>query len=866
MKENHTAYPEKQAAADLIAAVLRRAGVKQRELAHHLYLSPGALSRKLSPRYGECLSARELELLSDYLDLIPTHRETLRRAHLGIKPPDNDAVPTRHSSTTAIPVYLTSFVGREWETGALRRLLATTRLLTISGAGGCGKTRLAAAVATDLHSGFRDGVVWLSLAALTNDDQPLLVLAAALAITSSGGADLLSAVAETLQRRESLLVFDNCEHLIDAVSALVTALLAVCPALVVLATSREPLSIAGETVWRAPSLPTPPDPAVLAPAMGDGSVLLDYAAARLFVDRATAAGATFAFDEHEDAAIARICRQLDGLPLALELAAARTTALSVHELAATLQQGLGPLFTGLRGAAARQQTMEAAIAWSHTLLTADEQVLFRRLAVFAGGFDSEAMLAVMASLDDPDGTDGAYTKASRVLEGLVRQSLVQADTRRLRTRFRLLEPVRQFAWAQLTHSGELATTRQAHVRWISGFTQERGSKLHTPEQQIAISQIEADHDNIRAALAWSFAQGDIATVSGICTAIWRFWEIHGHIAEAVGWFQRLVTHGEQLPPRERSNAYNLAGNFSRMRGDYQGALGFFEQALPHAEAAGRTQSIAATLTNLGGAYWGLDRIAEARAAFERALVLTRETGEQVVTAQLLANLAMLMHRQGDWSESTVPLEKSLALFRALGDRWGEARVLMLLGSVAEAMDARVQVRSYLGASIAIYRELGDARGESWVLSGLGLLEWREGNTQAARTLLTTGLALARQLGNRGDQAATLTNLGWVTWSSNQPEEARTLFDEALVIRTELGNVSSLPEILEGLAACFSTTAPEHAAQLWGKALALRERFAIRPSPVNAPRLLALQERMIATLGRASFERALEQGRRSAAEA
>jgi predicted ATPase len=433
-----------------------------------------------------------------------------------------EAQPTTRTPQRApnnLPTQLSSFVGREKELAEVRRLLKDTRLLTLTGAGGCGKTRLALAAADELVETFEDGVWLVDLAPLSDPSLVPQAIASAPGVREQPGRSLTETLSDYLASRKVLLVLDNCEHLIESCAELAEFLLRSCPGLWVLATSREALGIAGEVAWPVPSLSLPDLRRV--PNIDS---LSRYEAARLFIDRAEAIKPTFALTEQNAPSVARICYRLDGIPLAIELAAARTKVLSVEEISERLDDCFGLLTTGNRTALPRQRTLYATMVWSHELLSEQEQILFRRLSVFAGGFTLQAAEAVCA------GDDLERNEVLDLLSHLVDKSLVIMRENSTGTRYRLLETVRQYGRERLKESED--EVEQRHAGFFVGLAEEAEGELSGSDQARWLTLLQSEHDNLRAALSWSLGEKrNIELGVRLAAALWLFWFARGYLSE-----------------------------------------------------------------------------------------------------------------------------------------------------------------------------------------------------------------------------------------------------------------------------------------------------------------------------------------------
>jgi predicted ATPase/class 3 adenylate cyclase len=591
-----------------------------------------------------------------------------------------------------LPLQLTSFVGRAAEMAEVTRLLATTRLLTLTGTGGCGKTRLALQVAADQVDASPDGVWLVELAPLAEPDLVAQAVATVLGVREQPGQPILTTLVAWLKAKRLLLVLDNCEHLLDACAHLAESLLRACPSLVILATSRELLSTPGEVAWRVPSL-TVPDPRQMttAEAVRQGD------AGQLFVERARQVVPAFVVSEHNAAAVLQICRRLDGIPLAIELAAARVRVLTAEQIAARLDDRFRLLTGGKRTGLRRQQTLQAAIDWSHDLLTADERVLLRRLAVFAGGWT----LAAAESVGGAEPVDAEHVLD--VLTSLVDKSLVLADAQGAEERYRLLETVRQYAEDKLLTSGEAVAVRERHAQHYLALAEwDRRPRRLTAVQ---IDQLDAEYDNLRAALRWMVEVGDAEAGLRLCGSLTSFWYIRGFPGEGRAWLAEVL-------------------------------------ALP--AAAMPTPGRAGALVAAARLAWHQDDPAAARAACAEAVAILRARGDAGELAHALATLGRAMLAQGDYDAAQVVLEEALALGRASGDTGAIRHVLEVRFQLAYYQGDYALARALVEEQLALVQAAGHASGRRGpALNWLGHIAVAEGDYARARACYLESLA-ARQ--------------------------------------------------------------------------------------------------------------------------
>jgi predicted ATPase len=459
-----------------------------------------------------------------------------------------EAEPALRTSERAphnLPSELSSFVGREKELSEVKRLLADTRLLTLTGSGGCGKTRLALAAATDLLEEFEEGVWMVELAPLADPALVPQAVASTLGVREQPGRSPTETLSDYLSSKQVLLVLDNCEHLIEACAVLAEALLHSCPELRILATSREALGITGEVAWLVPSLSLPD-----LRHLPEIESLPRYESARLFVERTTAVKPTFALTERNATAVAQVCYRLDGIPLAIELAAARAKVLSVEQISERLDDCFRLLAAGSRTAMPRHRTLHATMDWSHDLLPDEEQTLFRRLSVFAGGFTLEAAESVCA------GKDLQRDEVLELLSHLVDKSLVVAWERDGEVRYRLLEMVRQYGREKLDESGEEAEVRRRHAAFFLGLAERVEPELQGPGQVERLDELERENGNLRVVMSWALSKGEAGIAGRLGWVLWRYWFLHGHQGEGRRWMEVLLER--DIPPDLRVRVATVA--------------------------------------------------------------------------------------------------------------------------------------------------------------------------------------------------------------------------------------------------------------------------------------------------------------------
>jgi non-specific serine/threonine protein kinase len=694
------------------------------------------------------------------------------------------APSAQRRSKANLPLPLTRFIGREDHVAELQHWLAEHRLATLTGAGGCGKTRLALAVATELLATFPDGVTFVDLAPLTDPQWVPQAVATALGLTEEPGRSPADALRDFLESRHLLLVLDNCEHLLAACAHLVHSLLQSCPHLRVLATSREALGITGERTYRVPplSLPGPQErPGV--------EQVTQYEAVRLFSDRATAVHPSFQVTAENVEAVTRICRRLEGMPLAIELAAARVKALPVEKLNERLDDMFRLLTGGNRTGLPRQQTLRALIDWSYDLLSPPEQTLLHRLSVFAGGWTLEAAEAVCI------GEGVEEREVLDLLTRLVEQSLVLYEERGGEERYRLLETIRQYARDRLEGKphevgrGEAAEVRGRHRDWCLELAETAAQKLGGPEQAVWLERLETEHDNLRAALAWGLECGEAEPGLRLGVALFLFWATRGYWTEGRERLTALLGQpGAEARTVVRAKALHWSGFLADPQGDSGAARAFFEESLAISRELGHKPGIAESLLSLGWVVHQQGDSGAARAFFKESLAISRELDNKTGIAESLRVLAWAASQWGDYGEARALLEESLAIWRAVGntDCFGFGLSLGYLGWVAHGQGNYGEARVLLEESLAIHREIDNKYAIASLLPALAMVTRDQGNSGEARALLEEALTISRKLGYRNGMERALEGLAGVAVAQAQPERAARLLGTAERLREAIG--------------------------------------------------------------------------------
>jgi predicted ATPase/class 3 adenylate cyclase len=795
-------------------------------------------------------------------------------------PSEFPAPRTAGGPTHNLPRTFTSFIGRDRELNDLIVLLRTSSLVTLTGPGGCGKTRLAVEAASASLSLRPDGIWFVDLAPVSDPGLVLATVAEAMNLTETYRDDLDGAVIGFLSTGSPLVILDNCEHLIGPCSDLVERWLASCPSVTILVTAREPLGIAGEVIRRVPGLDVGPD--------GEGSSSSE--AAQLFVDRAGAHDPEFQPTEDELELIAQLARRLDGIPLAIEMAAGLIGALDVREIVSRLDDRFRLLTGGSGRALGRQQTLLATVEWSHDLLRPAEQLLLRRLATMSGSFSLDAVEAVCAG----DGLD--RTETVQLVRRLVATSWLIKERGATHTRYRMLETSRQYALERLVASSEAQRFRDRHAEWFVELAETAsGFLLGGTEQASWFDRIELELDNLRTALAWSLGEGDATVALRTATALTRFWEVRGHWTEALRWFEQALERASGASAHLRAPALVSASFMAFYRGSLDVARAFAEEGLAAAREAGDDVSEARGLRflavteqrsgNEDGAVDLADRAValsrrtgvgadlafalqvrgrltsdprEARAVLGEGLSVARAAMDGVSQVYLLYALGQLAIRAGDEEQAREHFNEALGIAHRLRERWMTMNVLVALSRVSEEIDAGSAVEEMIG----LLRQIGNRLMLIRWLRQLAYLRRIEGDVVGARRLVDEALAVSRQEGT--DEARALghfTLAGQFDEGEGDHESALREFQAGVRLAHQVGSTWETTFGLGGIGRELALVGdPARAATVLGAADAHRDLVGMRPARRRAEVLRRTAEDVAQVLGDAEFGRRWELGR------
>jgi len=825
---------EPSAATQKLAEDIRR---NLRELAEQIRQDPRAVVRVVSPpRAGEGE---------------PVTANTGRTAEPDVVPAGVNSPPMN------LPLSLTRFFGREEQTERLKQWLVgpEKRLITLTGPGGAGKTRLALEVGRSIAPSLGGRVWFVDLAALQDGRLLPFALANALKATPAPQSDPLEEVVELLRQGPSLLVLDNFEHLLKlgTISAkseramngesvlLVRTLLERVPDLKCLVTSRQPLHLEGEQELSVPPLAVPPDTEPL-------ERLSDYAGVALYVDRAKAVRAEFALTQNNAKVVAALCRRLEGMPLAIEMAAAWARLLPPSQMLEKLGSRLDMLFSRRRDLPERQQSLRATFEWSYDLLEPELQSCFALLAVFRGGFSLEAAEALCGG------------EALEYLSELQERSLVLEEETEEGGRYRVLESLREYGSEKLAENGERTEAQQRHAEFFLGLAEEAEPRLAGVDQVLWLRRLEAEHDNLLAALDWSMKADQGGAVGlRLCGALARFWQVRGHWKEGRAWcLAALSREGSPADVRWRAKALNGAGALALRQSDYAAAQDYHAQAQALFREIGDQSGIATALQNLGNVAAYRGDYAAAQDYHAQAQALFREIGDQSGIADALNSLGRIAPSPND---KRIYFMESLALRREIGDRVGMAVSLNNLGAIAEGEGDYVAARAYYDESLSLKREVGDKRGIATALLNLGHIAHDQGDYAAAYDFFAGSLSIRREIGDRRGIAHALHGMGSVARAQGDYGAARTCFAESLSISQEIGDKKGMSDALEGFADL--ATAQEQAERsvwLLGAVERLREDLGAPATPGEREqydRVIAMLQQSLDT---SAFAMSWEEGR------
>ena len=794
-----------------------------------------------------------------------------------------------------LPIQQTSFIGREREIEEVKLLVSASRLVTLMGPGGAGKTRLSIQVAADLIEEFKHGAWLVELEPLRDPALVVQTIASTLGVREVAGRALLDSLIDYLQPKTLLLVVDNCEHLVESCAVTLGALLRVCPNLRVLATSRDALGVAGEATYRIPPLARPD-------ARRKHSVqeLAQFEAVLLFVERAVQSDPLFALSESNATPVARITQRLDGIPLAIELAAAQLSALTAAEIDARLNDRF-LLLTGGRSNLPHHQTLRATIDWSYDLLGDAERPLFRRLSVFSGGYPLDAAEEICAGgeIDVVDILD--------LLTRLVDKSLVIAEELNGDVRYRLLETVRQYGQEKLAASEEAESLRDRHMTWFLELAEQSEAKLRGPEQIPALEVLEREVDNLRSALDWSKGENVDSEIGlRLASALHRFWSMRGYLTEGREWSEAVLTRSGAAPSSTHANALygagalardlgdytraethvaaalgiylqvgdqsgvsaalNILGHVARLRGDYKQAVTLLEESVATSRAGDFRWRLGQALNILSLTAVSQGNYERAKEFATESLALWRAVGDTWGLVDALGALASVAQHQGDYERASILGEEALALVRTMGDKLTLARLLISMGTVRKDLGHHDRAAELFEESLELSKELGHKAATAASLGNLGIVAYQQCEYERAEGLLEEARTLYAALGARAAVATLLNVQAKVAYARGAREQAAARHRESLRFHREMGDRLGIAEALAGFAR-IATAERDYvrAARLMGASEALRETLGFPVPPAEREVYDRAVASMRSSMGEHAFSEAWAQGRAMSAE-
>ncbi|MBW3588452.1 MAG: tetratricopeptide repeat protein [Actinobacteria bacterium] len=692
-------------------------------------------------------------------------REPEHIYQLGLESLPREFPPLRSVSVAKsnLPHQLTTFVGRASALDEIPQALTRSRLVTLTGPGGTGKTRLSQEVGRRVLDRFRDGVWLVELASVPVGGLVVQAVSGVLGVREEPGRPMDETLSGHLREAEMLIILDNCEHLIEAASQLANTILRAAPEVRILATSREALRVPGEVVWALPPLSHP------VPEDSTPELLDQYEAPKLFVDRAFSANPGFALNSENAPFVAEICQRLDGSPLAIELTSAWLNVLTPQQIVSKLRDKSSFPAGSNRTLPARHQTLEATVGWSYDLLSDEEQDLFVRLSLFVGPFSLEAAERVGGAEEVP------RDRILELLSNLVAKSLIQSDLAGEAVRYSMLQTIREYGLAKLGDSGDEAKIRTRYLKWFVARAAEAGGDLRGPRQGYWLEQLEQEHDDIRAAFSWAFATGRELDALKMAGDLWLFWFIRGYLSEGRGILEKALTVCHDAPEDLRARAMYSLGVLAQNQGETEEAGGLFHESLEIYRRIGDSKGISTSLIALGNAADRQGDYEGAEKHFTEALELRREADDRSGMSTPLLNLGNVAFRMGDFDRARAYYEESLEIKREIGDEVGLASALHNLSAVLSNLGEAEEARNLEEQALDLRRKLGDKRGIGASLHSLADVAMESGNLEDAKAKLGEALEILNELGDRQGIAQCLLGYAEAALREGQMDRAGRLY-------------------------------------------------------------------------------------------
>jgi predicted ATPase/class 3 adenylate cyclase/TolA-binding protein len=681
-----------------------------------------------------------------------------------------------------LPVQLTSFIGREEVMLRIKNLFRQTHLLTIVGTGGGGKTRLAMQMAADLIDDFSIGVYITEFAQVSDSYQVVQTIMNSIGLKEEPGNLVENTLTEYLKDKEILIILDNCEHLISECANISEMLISKCPKLKLISTSREALNCSGEQTYILPSLSVPLSSEEYTPEK-----IMLYDSVRLFIERAMSVNPNFRLNRNNAPALAEICSRLDGIPLAIELAAARIKVLSVEKIHERLGDRFNLLSAGKRTALPRQQTLRALIDWSYDLLSEKEKKLWSRLSVFNGGWDLESAEDICS--------DESIAKGEilDLMSQLAEKSIIIYDEEN--ERYRILESIKQYGEEKLIESKETDTVFSRHLQYYTDLSVTAAPQLTGNEAILWLEKLETSHSNIQSAIEWSIEKGDKESGIRLAGVTGKFWDMRGHYSAGRYLLESTLNNVKGINKSVIGQALYWSGTLAVVLGDNDKAQNIFEEYLTLSREESDKNGIAKSLTGLGNVFNNRGNFEQARSLYEESLLIRRELGDKIYIAESLNGLGTISIKHGNSEQGQKYFEECLQIYRELGKKQGISPILCNLGVVAFQQDNFDLAQKYFEESLSLCIEMGDKNVTASSLTGLGTTAHGRGNYELAWKYYEESIVLLKEIGNKRGLAISISNLGFLSQINKNYEEAKKYFEEFLLLSRETGDKNGIAESL-----------------------------------------------------------------------